>query len=607
MGAYGALRTADALHPLDELRTCIGRYEGCDLRMEARGISRFHAELVFTAGGREPTLCDLGSSNGTFVNGERLAAREPRRLLHGDVLHFSAFERASYRLELSGGVLVGAAGCGAKSSPGRAPAGVQGVLQCLRQLSHGAGAGRQAGKSMATSGAWNAREGGGSGRQGLDGPAEAPQLSCQGLRPRSQNSARDAPFADRCSARISGPVEPPKCRSCRPGLPPPERPALAATLAALAAGEAAPAAPAAEAAAEAATEGAVQPRPGVVQLTAVPLLLTLLKDLRAQAEAGLAIDGSMTRWCQDARGQTARLEQTLRRQASEAGSAARQVVLESKRLISEASLINATTDEKEEQLKDSTAAAQDASTQLMTERRQLETMLEAAGHAVDFLGAGPGSGDQPPAAADHSLDAELVSSLAQLQHVAGIGGPSQEVLSGQGGQGQGAGAWRLRETLVRLQGELRRGLAAAASEEQDVKQKHWIFADHLNSSVMEIQSQIAAVKMQAAQRKRERLRLEARIGELTALLAAAAEGSRATDAACANDDKQRKEIAEHIKAQSATIRSMLEQAAGRGRPGTRRQDRSASVQWPPPARSCMAERPPGGRPGCRGPLKFGGG
>lgn len=334
---------------------------------------------------------------------------------------------------------------------------------------------------------------------------------------------------------------------------------LVALVSALAAGgRAAAAAEAADA------EAAPQPRPaagsGVAQPTAVPLLLTLLKDLRAEAEAGLAIDGSMARWCQDARGQTTGLEQALRRQVGEAGNEVRQVALESKRLISEASLINSTTDQKEEQLKDSTAAVQGASTQFLAERRQLETMLEAAGHAIDFLDAQSESGERPSATADQSLSAELVSSLAQLQRAADIGGPPLELLSRQGVQG----AHQLRQTLVRLQDSLQRGLASSAQEEQDMKQKHWIFADHLSSSVMEIQSQIAAVKMEAAQRKRERLRLEARIGDLTTLLAAATEGSRATDATCAEDDRQRKEIAEHIKAESAIVKSMLAQAPSVG-------------------------------------------
>ncbi len=46
-------------------------------------ISRRHARIVKRAGG-QLTLEDLGSTNGTFVNGQRL--ERPRRLTRGDVI-----------------------------------------------------------------------------------------------------------------------------------------------------------------------------------------------------------------------------------------------------------------------------------------------------------------------------------------------------------------------------------------------------------------------------------------------------------------------------------------------------------------------------------------
>lgn len=304
------------------------------------------------------------------------------------------------------------------------------------------------------------------------------------------------------------------------------------------------------------------PGSGVVQLTAAPLLLTLLKDLRTEAEAGLAIEDSMARWCQDAVGQMAGMEQVFQRQVDEANNEVRQVELDGKRLSSEASLINSTTVEKEEQLLDSTVAVEDASAQLTAEKRQLETMLEATNHAIQLLDAQSESPEPLSPAAEQSLNAELVSNLVQLQHVADLGA-SPPALAQRGGQGGGfrkMKARQMRETLVQLRGSLQGGLSSASREEQEMKQKHWIFSDHLNSSVMEIQSQIAAIKMQVAQRKRESLRLGARIGDLTTLLKAATEGRRATEATCAEDIKQKAEIAEHIKAESFIVQSMLKQA-----------------------------------------------
>jgi pSer/pThr/pTyr-binding forkhead associated (FHA) protein len=48
------------------------------------GVSRRHAILAHTNG--VYTVEDLGSSNGTFVNGQRLSAQTPTRLANGDEL-----------------------------------------------------------------------------------------------------------------------------------------------------------------------------------------------------------------------------------------------------------------------------------------------------------------------------------------------------------------------------------------------------------------------------------------------------------------------------------------------------------------------------------------
>ena len=94
---YGYLRTQGVVYQLEELETSIGRGEECSLQLDGKGISRLHARLSFN--GRRPQLLDLGSSNGTFVNGLRLKPSIPHELRHGDVVRF-AQARCTYSFEL---------------------------------------------------------------------------------------------------------------------------------------------------------------------------------------------------------------------------------------------------------------------------------------------------------------------------------------------------------------------------------------------------------------------------------------------------------------------------------------------------------------------------
>ena len=69
-------------------RFVIGRAEECNLRVNSEAISRQHCVICFD--NQEVLIRDLGSRNGTYVNGERLEA--PRRLVLGDQLRVGPLE-----------------------------------------------------------------------------------------------------------------------------------------------------------------------------------------------------------------------------------------------------------------------------------------------------------------------------------------------------------------------------------------------------------------------------------------------------------------------------------------------------------------------------------
>jgi DNA-binding winged helix-turn-helix (wHTH) protein len=59
--------------PLSEGTNLVGRDRDCVVRIDSATLSRHHARIVVTSG--ENTVEDLGSKNGTYVNGQRVDQR----------------------------------------------------------------------------------------------------------------------------------------------------------------------------------------------------------------------------------------------------------------------------------------------------------------------------------------------------------------------------------------------------------------------------------------------------------------------------------------------------------------------------------------------------
>ena len=79
MGVLEA-RGSKVLHTL-AARCLVGRHAACDIRVDSPLVSTEHASLRWTGDGW--TLKDLGSRNGTFVDGERLGAGKTAALDEG--------------------------------------------------------------------------------------------------------------------------------------------------------------------------------------------------------------------------------------------------------------------------------------------------------------------------------------------------------------------------------------------------------------------------------------------------------------------------------------------------------------------------------------------
>jgi predicted component of type VI protein secretion system len=68
----------------------IGRHSTCQIRSAGQSVSRRHARVYLTTGGY--WIEDLGSSNGTFVSGERLEPNTPTSLVHETLFACGQFE-----------------------------------------------------------------------------------------------------------------------------------------------------------------------------------------------------------------------------------------------------------------------------------------------------------------------------------------------------------------------------------------------------------------------------------------------------------------------------------------------------------------------------------
>ena len=73
-------------YPLGEGVTQVGRARECEIWLESEKISRHHAEFSLTEDA--VSVVDLGSTNGTFVNGERLQVNHLHPLEDGDEVRF---------------------------------------------------------------------------------------------------------------------------------------------------------------------------------------------------------------------------------------------------------------------------------------------------------------------------------------------------------------------------------------------------------------------------------------------------------------------------------------------------------------------------------------
>jgi hypothetical protein len=236
----------------------------------------------------------------------------------------------------------------------------------------------------------------------------------------------------------------------------------------------------------------------------------------------------------------------------------RQVELDEKRLNSEARLVNATTREKEEQLQEATETAGIASAEFDSEFREMQKISEAAKHAIRLIQLQNSDSPEQRAVAGAQASAALGTFL---QVGGGMVTDMEKGAVEKYAQDpeDGTRSKELVDMLGNLRNKLELDMNDASQEHQAMSTKLWTFTDHLNSSIMETHSQMAVIRTQLTQRKREHARLNGRVGDLSSLLSALQAGETISDNACKEEERQRKEVARHIAAESGIVTALLKQ------------------------------------------------
>eukprot|EP00929_Paragymnodinium_shiwhaense_P078595 TRINITY_DN4075_c0_g1_i1.p1 TRINITY_DN4075_c0_g1~~TRINITY_DN4075_c0_g1_i1.p1 ORF type:complete len:721 (+),score=234.81 TRINITY_DN4075_c0_g1_i1:104-2266(+) len=282
------------------------------------------------------------------------------------------------------------------------------------------------------------------------------------------------------------------------------------------------------------------------------LLLELLQGLRQETQAGVRLAGASAKWCRNTMGQRKAMKEALQRQLSEAEAARRQLAADEDRLGGEKGLLNSTVDEQEKRLKEAGELVSFASKEFAAQKEELLQTLDAAATAIRLLRAQQADSSN---AGNAGSNQALEASLSQLSSEQLSDSETQTVSSFL--QSGGSKSEDLLQMLLNLRNRLEEDKADAEAEHKMMTHKLRAFADRLNSSILDGRTQAATVKTEAAQRKRERARLERKSWDLKELLKAADSSSQTIQAACIELKRQKEAEAAQITSESGAVKSML--------------------------------------------------
>jgi len=296
------------------------------------------------------------------------------------------------------------------------------------------------------------------------------------------------------------------------------------------------------------------------QSDASATLSSLLKNLQAEQTAAYQFSGAFQQWCQDSEGQKQGVIETIQRKVDETNIMMRQIKSDTKRLESELNLIQANNQEKVKQLQEADDTETFATEEYKESQKDMDKTIEAARHAVRLVST---IIQNPHARHAQGADVDAVSNLMQLNSDS-MTDAEKSIMGAYVDDPKPTDNARPQELLNTLNDMLNRletDRSSADNENSEQARKLALFSDHLNSSIIETQSQIASIQMEMAQRQREETRLEGQVADLQRILKSSKDGKENTHKACFQHHEEKIQSAKFITAEIDAVKTVLEQTS----------------------------------------------
>jgi len=284
------------------------------------------------------------------------------------------------------------------------------------------------------------------------------------------------------------------------------------------------------------------------QPDAAAVLSSLLKEFQSEQKAAGSFQEGLHQWCQRSASQKQIMAETMQRKVDESNIMLEQIKSETTRLESELSLIQTNKQEKMQQMMEANDTESFVAQEYSKELKDMDKTIEAARHAVRLASQNT----------DHRTAQSVIAADAGMtdveKNVKDLNIDDLKPTDSDRPQ-------ELANALNDILGKLESDRSAAADGHEGADRKATSFVEHLNSSIFEINSQVASIEMDIAQRHREQIRLEGQVSDVLRLLNTIKDSRQNTKTTCVTYLQGQVQLAKFVNAEIDAAKAVLEQAS----------------------------------------------